>query len=52
MAKYNIHWDEMCNLAIEAKSEKEAEEFWTMQAYDEDEVSRDCIDQPTITVLG
>lgn len=48
MAKFNVHWVEMCNIEIEAQSEIKAIELWKMGQYDEDAVSRDLLDEPEI----
>lgn len=51
MVKYNIHWEELCNVEIEAENEDEAREFWVNQDYDNTNVDRYLVDDPIITKI-
>lgn len=52
MAKvYNIQWQEICNLEIIAESRIEAEYRWVNGAYEENQISRNSLDKPEITIV-
>lgn len=50
MARYNLHWEEICNIEIDAENEEEAQACWAEGCYELDEVGRDYPGRPTITL--
>jgi len=47
--RYNLHWSELHNVVIKAKTEQDAEEIWASEAYDLDTQTTDIDGKPEIT---
>ena len=50
MPIYNLNWQEVCNVQIEAENEQLARLRWQEHAYSQDDVFREALDQPEITL--